>query len=395
MLKIYIGPNGYGKTYTMTKEINELKNEEKNKKNVINLNSEIVFADEMKDTVGHSFVMEYLIQELLDTDEIAEARIKYEELLDKNIIMNKEMYNGMMDEVLLLNKQQRKKDVIAPSLSKEYKKIVKINSDDLKNKMGSGQKLQFLLKLIQKSNKKYIFLDEPENHTHPSLLHVTAALINELSKIKEVCITTHSPELLSLLDVDFDNIFVFNDSGFGEPKKIDFNSSIVLPNDIKLGNMPSKSRTYYIVDNLKKNILEIHKREFFEVLFSKRVYLVEGVNDELFLKKLLYKSNNQYSQYSIFHCYGKPHFIPFINIFQSLGIEVIPLFDKDKDDDTNNIAINNRIKKCIKYLESKNNLENELGFDGDKTNTIKFIEFLDNYDEYEKYKYLVGETENV
>ena len=111
-----------------------------------------------------------------------------------------------MDEVLALNLQQRKKDVIVPTPTKEYKKTVKINADDLKNSMGSGQKLQFLLKLIQHSNKKYVYLDEPENHTHPSMLHITAKLINELSETKEVCVATHSPELLNLLNIDFKNI---------------------------------------------------------------------------------------------------------------------------------------------------------------------------------------------
>ena len=157
MLKIYIGPNGYGKTFTINKEIEELKRQDKTRSDILILNSEIVFADEMKDTVNNSFVMEYLIGELLDNEEISSARIMYESVLDKSIEENKNMYNEMMDEVLALNHQTRKKDIISTTPTKEYKKIVKINSDDLKNSMGSGQKLQFLLKLIQKSNKKYVY----------------------------------------------------------------------------------------------------------------------------------------------------------------------------------------------------------------------------------------------
>lgn len=389
MLKIYIGPNGYGKTYAMKSEYEELKLQNKNRKDILFLNSEIVFADEMKDTVTNSFVMEYLIEELLDNDDVSNARDSYEKAIDKSIETNKEMYNIIMDEVLQLNDMQREKDVLATTQTKEYKKIVKINSDDLKNSMGSGQKLQFLLKIIQKSNKKYIFLDEPENHTHPSLLHVTAGLINELSLTKEVCIATHSPELLSLLEIDFKNLYIFNDPEFCGPKTIDFDKAINISKEIKMECINKKSKTYYESNNLQNNINELHKKDFFNAIFSKKIYIVEGVEEELFIKKLLSEYDKKYDQYSIFVAYGKPHFLPFINIFQQLGIEIIPLFDKDKDNDENNISINNEIKKCNKYLESNDILEHELGYSGEKHNTVSFIEFLDEFNRYDDYKYLV------
>ena len=77
MLRIYIGPNGYGKTYAINSKIEELKKEDKNRKDIIMLNSEIVFADEMKDSVNNSFVMEYLIEELLENDDINTAKNNY------------------------------------------------------------------------------------------------------------------------------------------------------------------------------------------------------------------------------------------------------------------------------------------------------------------------------
>lgn len=370
MLRIYIGPNGYGKTHRIMEEIKDLE-----KKDYILLSSELVFADEMKDTVNSSFVMDYIIQELLSNDEVENAKKAYETLVDKSIEENQQMYNDIMDEVLALNQQQRKKDVIASTPTKEYKKTVKINADDLKNSMGSGQKLQFLLKLIQHSNKKYVYLDEPENHTHPSMLHITARLINELSETKEVCVATHSPELLNLLNIDFKNIYIFNDPEFRGPQKIDFEKAVVIPATINLENINHKSRSYYDIETLKNNILELHKKEFFETLFSKNVYIVEGINDELFLKKLLYK-------------YGKPHYLPFINIFENLGIKVIVLFDKDHESDIH-MAINNAIKDSRVYHEFNMIIESELGYKGNKSDSTSWIEFLDNYDEYEKYKYLV------
>lgn len=108
------------------------------------------------------------------------------------------MCNELMDETLVLNSHERTKDVIAPQKTGEYKKSVKINEDDLKSSMGSGQKLHFLLRLIEKSNNQYIFLDESENHSHPSMLNITANLINKLSETKNVYIATHSLELLNI-----------------------------------------------------------------------------------------------------------------------------------------------------------------------------------------------------
>ena len=53
-----------------------------------------------------------------------------------------------------------------------------------------------------------------------------AKLINGISKTKNVYLSTHSPQLLSLLDIDFNNLFILNDPNYGEPKTINFDSAI-------------------------------------------------------------------------------------------------------------------------------------------------------------------------
>lgn len=385
LLKIYIGPNGYGKSYKMNKDISQLYSENTNRKDIIKLESELVFADEMKDTVNNSFVMEYLVQELLENDKINEARKAYEDALDEAINDNQNQYNSVMEKVLKLNNQTRTRDVIRPTPTKEYKKIVKIDSTDLKNKMGSGQKLQFILELIKNSSKKYVFLDEPENHTHPSLLHHTARLINELSKDREVCLATHSIELLNMLDIDFDHLYIFNDSDNYIPKRINFDSAIRLNDDIHIENMYNKCKTYYNKEQLKKNILELHKKEFMEALFSSKVYLVEGTNDEIFLKKMLLFKGKLYDQYSIFHCYGKQQFIPFLSIFNDLNIKTYALFDEDKATDLNNMAINSQIISYGQHIKFVDILENDIGYTGNKGDTVALIDFLDNFDRFDEY----------
>ena len=385
MFKIFIGPNGYGKTYELERIKKSLFDEDNDRKDIIMLGSELVFADEMKDTVNNSFLMDYIITELLVDDELINLQKQFENKLDTLIKDNSDMYNELMDETLDLNSHKRTKDVIAPQKTREYKKLVKINADDLKASMGSGQKLHFLLKLIKKSNKRYIFLDEPENHSHPSMLNITANLINKLSETKDVYIATHSPELLNMLNIDFNNSYIFNDPECKGPKTIDFKKAAnALPSNINIENLYSNSKTYYDEEKLKNNILDIHKKEFMSALFSNKVYIVEGINDQLFLKKVLNSAGKQFEQYSIFPCYGKPHYFPFIEIFKDLGIDVVLLFDEDKTSDETNNKINTELQKNKHYMFSEI-LEKEIGYNGDKGNLSKFLDYLTSYNGYEKY----------
>lgn len=385
MLKIFIGPNGYGKTYELERIKKSLFDEDNDRKDIIMLGSELVFADEMKDTVNNSFLMDYIITELLVDDELINLQKQFENKLDTLIKDNSDMYNELMDETLDLNSHKRTKDVIASQKTREYKKLVKINADDLKASMGSGQKLHFLLKLIEKSNKRYIFLDEPENHSHPSMLNITANLINKLSETKDVYIATHSPELLNMLNIDFNNSYIFNDTECKGPKTIDFKKAAnALPSNINIENLYSNSKTYYDEEKLKNNILDIHKKEFMSALFSNKVYIVEGINDQLFLKKVLNSAGKQFEQYSIFPCYGKPHYFPFIEIFKDLGIDVVLLFDEDKTSDETNNKINTELQKNKHYMFSEI-LEKEIGYNGDKGNLPKFLDYLTSYNGYEKY----------
>ena len=107
MLKIFIGPNGFGKTYELEKIKKSLFEEDNNRKDVIMLGSELVFADEMKDTVNSSFLMDYIITELLVDDELTNIQKQFETKLDTLIKDNVDMYNELMDETLVLNSTKR------------------------------------------------------------------------------------------------------------------------------------------------------------------------------------------------------------------------------------------------------------------------------------------------
>ena len=117
--------------------------------------------------------------------------------------------------------------------------------------------------------------------------------------------------------------------------------------------------------------------------------MVEGLNDSLFLKKLLVKNNKQYEDYSIFQSYGKPHMLAFTSIFESLGIEVVILFDSDEkpDDETNN-CLNDELKKHKHYMFNKT-IEEELKFKKKKNLTTEYLSHLDNFNNFDEYKEII------
>lgn len=379
MLNVFIGPNGYGKT---TKLINMKKEcDIKNPGSTFMLNSELVLENEMKDTINDSMMMDYIINDILSDEETVNAKTALEQAVDKSIEKNVTSINDILSYALSFNNKKLSRDVLELRADKEYKKLVKINADDLKKSMGSGQKIIFLLSLIKISKRDNIFLDEPENHCHPSLIHELAKIINELSKTKNVYLSTHSPILLSLLNVEFEKIYILNDQEYKVEKQIVFETAVSNENGISIGSMNDKSKTYFDVQTLKSNIKEIHNKNFFESLFSKKVYIVEGINDELFLKKLLYCYSKQYDDYSIFCSYGKPHMIPFVKIFKQLGIEVVVLYDSDEEkypNDDNNKNINSWFDSNAKTYRFKDNLEKEIGF-SKKNETPIFIDYLDSF----------------
>lgn len=377
MLKILIGPNGFGKTTELLRKKEELITNGIEERKILYLPSEILMLDEMKDTTDKTFAMDYIISELLETEEIIQKKKELSNSIDFVVTNSIDLFNNMLDEVISMNGQTRNGNVINCSNPKEYKKLVKINTKDIKTKLGSGQRMQFILSMVKNSSKEYIFLDEPEKHSHPSLLNFTAKLIRDISVNKNVFIATHSPRLLEMLEFKFSDIEVYNDPNFGGYKTIDISSVIsTIPAGLQLSNLGIKSQTYYDAKQLEKNIKEIHLRDFLEAIFCKNIYIVEGVNDELFIKKMLWQFNRQYEDYYIFRAFGKQHFFPFIKLFQDLGINVKIIFDEDNPNDSTHNAINQGLSQ-FNYYKFIPCLENELKYQGHKSNTVDFLNYLD------------------
>lgn len=384
MLNILIGPNGYGKTTALGNKKQELISSGINEKDILFLESEILVLDEMKDTTDKTFAMEYIISEILENDDINSKKEALSDAIDSAVTSSIDEFNEMIDSVVAFNGQTRSEDVIKVNNPKEFKKLVKIDSRDLKNKLGSGQRMHFVLSMVKRSRKQYIFLDEPEKHSHPSLLNYLAKLIRDLSETKTIYIATHSPKLLEMLNFSISDIEIYNDRNYGPAKQIDLNEAInSLPQGVNVANLGPKSQTYYDVIQLEKNIKEIHAKEFIEALFSKKVYIVEGINDELFIKKMLFQNGKIYDDYYIYRCFGKQHFFPFIKIFQNLGIDIGAYFDADTQNGTNNL-INQGLENFSHY-KFEPNIEAEIGYTGNKGNTVDFLNYLDSLTIEDRY----------
>lgn len=376
---VLIGPNGHGKTTYLNNESDRLK---KLGEAVFFMPSEIKLLDEVKDTVDTSQTMEFLLSELIETTEYITKREMLFDEADKSIKDNLPAMNAILDEVLSYNGMARSGDFISLNEKRMVKNVVSINQKDIKNMMGSGQRMQLLLKFALKSSRDHIFLDEPEKYSHPSLLNVTASAINDLvASGKRVYIATHSPKLISMLDIDYSCIKLINDATHS-PKDIPFEEAVAeASKSFNVGSMKAQHKRYY--DNgssLSDCIRRRHNRSFLEALFSKRVYLCEGSNDELFVNAALQQFGGYYDDYSIFKVWGKTNLPVFAHLFSQLGLKVIILFDKDDERKPHHKEANDAIRSLpgtIVSIEQDPNIEKVMGYSGKKEDALHFMDHLD------------------
>ena len=380
-IRVIIGPNGYGKTTYLNDMSKKLADEGES---VLMVPSEIKLLDEVKDTVDTSQTMEFLLSEILETPTFVEKRKALYDEADKAIASSLPEMNRLLEEVLSLNGSERTKDFIAPNPKRTIKSLVSIGQDDVKKKMGSGQRMQLLLKLAAKSSKDHIFLDEPEKYSHPSLLNGTAKAINDLVAAgKDIHIATHSPKLVSMLDFDLGDLRLINDPSH-DLKEIAFDETAEAASKlVDVGSMPDKFKRYYKNgDSLKECISKRHSRAFIEALFTRKVFLCEGANDELFINASLQQHGGFYDDYVIFKVWGKSNLPVFIELFKRLGIKLMVMFDVDDESKDPHRKLNPIIRSYsgagCRVIEFKPNLEAALGYKGKKDDALGLIDHLES-----------------
>lgn len=191
-LTIYIGPNGYGKTTKLENEKQKI--DAANPNNTIFLPSEILLEDELKD-LENSKSMECFLEEIFLTPQnISTLKTQIQQGVNTNILGIRNEINNIIDNILRLNDSVREdgKDFITQSAKGiEYKKVLSIDKTIFKQ-MGSGQKMLLLLEFVLRSNKNYIFLDEPEKYMQPSLIKILGEKIRNLIAQDKMFIFQHT-----------------------------------------------------------------------------------------------------------------------------------------------------------------------------------------------------------
>jgi predicted ATPase len=404
-LTIFIGPNGSGKTH----ELIELKKKEKNS---FMVPSEIIFQEETKDTKDSTLVMEQLIGELIMPN-VDSERKNLENRIDQVIMDNQAIYNDKLKNILNINGTEFEKDFISITAKKEYKKIVSINNDFLKKSVGSGQASLFILSLLTLSNKENIFVDEPEKFCHQAMLFQVAGIIHELIESgKNVFIVTHSPELVKLLNWDFENLFIFNELSIDEgvikevtKKQINVSEvyKVLFENDFHtLLKTQNKSDLKIIgsyfesSDNLER-YLKIRRNDFVDMLFTNNIYLVEGINDTMFIKF----KEKEYRERSIFPTFSKflmPMYLILLNQVKNPNkTKISVVFDSDGNNGELHKKINNFIiNNSDQYIMFNNNIEDEFGIAKDDKNdsVLIFKKFEDSSSKIDSIEWIEGVNKN-
>ena len=134
------------------------------------------------------------------------------------------------------------------------------------------------------------------------MLNGTTKAINDLVAAgNDVYIATYTPKLVSMLDFDLVDLRLINDSSH-DLKTIPFDEAVAAASSkVNVGSMQGKFRRCCMSSNsLKDSVSKRHGRAFIEVLFTRKVFLCEGANDELYINASLQQHGGFYDDYLIF-----------------------------------------------------------------------------------------------
>ncbi|MBA7522120.1 hypothetical protein ES705_14234 [subsurface metagenome] len=185
------------------------------------------------------------------------------------------------------------------------------------NNKGTGLQRYVLFKFLKIKNElnlgqdiSYILLfEEPEAHLHPQFQREIAKILKDLSENinYQTFITSHSPQFIDLLNLDY--VFIFNkEKECTKPNKC----------ELHLTDIKEEIKTLLLFDpNVK------------EIFFSEKIVLIEGPSEEIISNILIQKGNLDVSNVSIIKAESKYNIPRFIKVFNSLKIPYTVLIDED------------------------------------------------------------------
>jgi predicted ATPase len=282
-------------------------------------------------------------------------------------------------------------------------------SSNTYHKPGAGERflgqLYLISKILEGNNDdfyKYLIVDEPERHLHPSLYIKMSMILNKISKqgIK-VIISTHSSEILNYFVENTNEIVKMKD---GNPIFVQSKEDLIdLRDDFNVYTDENfKFSSFKKIENnidlyFEKFILPIIYRS----LFSEVVFVVEGYAEEEVMKlyKEKYKDNYKMGSLEYSVVFGKCFFPWIVSILKTLQLRVISIYDKDSDDSKHknlNVIIQ---EVSDDYIEVDPKVEKELelptGTDKVKLMIIELRKmYMDNNEKLEKLLIKINEKLN-
>lgn len=307
------------------------------------------FSDETKTKESTSFgkLIKILFTQIEKSPEFLEIKNSFDKLnkmLNRQLIRDAEGTENTLDERLvslqLLESEIEKVfqesfpqiklelQIPNPEIKQIFNSTQILIDDGIKNTIdykGDGVKRTLVFSILRtyveklnsdKQNTDYIFLfEEPELYLHPNGQRILYNVLEKLSSKDQVFVTTHSPNFFSATAKETCFIKIYKDFSSSPPC--------------------SKATEINFVQNSSyKDAFQIICYEnSTPAFFSKKVLLVEGDSDLIFLKGLSHFINESYcfekTNIPIIRIQGKMNTKRFYDFYKHFDIEVFTLLDLD------------------------------------------------------------------
>ena len=307
------------------------------------------FSDETKTKESTSFgkLIKILFKQIENSPEFLDIKNSFEKLnkmLNRQLIKDENGIESTLDERLpslkLLETEienifqesfsqiKLELEIPNPEVKQIFNSTQILIDDGIKTTIdykGDGVKRTLVFSILRtyveklnsdNQNTDYIFLfEEPELYLHPNGQRILYNVLEKLSLKDQVFVTTHSPNFFSATAKATCFIKIYKDFSLSPPC--------------------SKAKEINFVQNSSyKDAFQIICYEnSTPAFFSKKVLLVEGDSDLIFLKGLSPLINNTYCfdklNIPIIRINGKSNIKRFINFYQHFDIEVFSLLDRD------------------------------------------------------------------
>lgn len=204
-------------------------------------------------------------------------------------------------------------------------------------RFGHGMQRSYLLTLLQEladldnenSPTLIMAIEEPELYQHPPQARYLSEVLQELSRDQsQIILCSHSPHFIP--GDDFHNVRVVRESGVPACSAVSSLKYDALASELeKAGEKPVKE------SGMVAKLYPALRPEISEMFFSKRLVLVEGVEDVAYITsyiQLMDRHNDfRRSGYHIIPVGGKNELIKPLAIAKLLDIEVFVVCDADTD----------------------------------------------------------------